>query len=142
MDMVMADEIAGAKRALAAVLSDIGGLRVFDYTPDSVHEFPAAIVRLESRESVETLGGGAVRGSLCVEVLVSAADGKQAEEELGEFIEPNGTRSIEAASKVDSTWGGAVDDGRLVSVDNIGTRKLGGANCLGAEFHFWFTKSG
>ena len=52
----MTGEIAGAKRGLAAVLSGIDGLRVFDYTPERVHEFPAAIVRLESREPVETLG--------------------------------------------------------------------------------------
>ena len=137
----MVGEIMGAKRGLAAALSGIDGLRVFDYTPESVHEFPAAVVRLEAREPVETLGGGAVRGSLCVEVLVSAADGSQAEESLCEFMEPGGARSIEAASKADSTWSGAVDDGRLVSVDNIGGRKLGGMSCLGADFHFWFVKS-
>ena len=137
----MAGEIAGAKRGLAAALSGIDGLRVYDYAPDIVHELPAAIVRLESREPVETLGGGAVRGSLCVEVLVAAADDRQAEESLGEFMEPSGSRSIEGASKADSTWGGAVDDGRLVSVDNIGRRKPGGAGRLGADFHFWFVKS-
>ena len=140
--MVMSDQIAGEKRGLAAVLAGVEGLRVFDYTPDSVHEFPAAIVRLESRESVETLDGGAIRGSLCVEVLVSGADGRQAEGSLDAFLEPRGPHSIEAVSKADPTWGDAVDDGRLVSVDNIGWRKLGGVNCLGAEFHFWFMKSG
>ena len=140
--MVKSDQIAGAKRGLAAALSGIDGLRVFDYTPDSVNEFPAAIVRLESRESVETLGGGAIRGSLCVEVLVSPADGQQAEEALGAFLEPQGTQSVEAVTKADPTWGDAVDDGRFVNVDNIGMRKLGGVSCLGAEFHFWFMKSG
>lgn len=138
----MADEITEAKRGLAAALSSIDGLRVFDYTPDSVWEFPAAIVRLESREPVETLAGGAVRGSLCVDVLVSAADKRQAEETLGEFLEPRGARSVEAAAKADPSWASAVDDGRLVSVDNIGRRKFGGVNCLGADFHFRFIKSG
>ena len=140
--MVMSDQIAGAKRGLAAALSGIDGLRVFNYMPDSVNEFPAAIVQLESREPVETLGGGAIRGSLCVEVLVSAADVRQAEESLVAFVEPQGAQSIEAAARADSTWGGAVDDGRLVSVENIGRRKVGGVNCVGAEFHFWFVRSG
>ena len=54
----MANEISEAKKGLAAALSGIDGLRVFDYTPDSLHEFPAAIVHLESRDSVGTLGGG------------------------------------------------------------------------------------
>ena len=138
----MATGIGEAKKGLAALLSGIDGLRVFDYTPDSVHEFPAAIVRLESRESVETLGGGAIRGSLCVEVLVSGADGRQAEGSLDAFLEPRGPHSIEAVSKADPTWGRAVDDGRLVSVENIERRKIGGVSCLSADFHFWFVKSG
>ena len=139
---MMAGEIGEAKRGLAAALSGIDGLRVFDYTPDSVHELPAAIVRLESREPVETLGGGSVRGSLCVEVLVPASDARQADETLVAFVESQGARSIEAAVSADPTWGGAVDDGRLVSVENIGRRKVGGVNCVGAEFRFWFVRSG
>ena len=138
----MANEIGEAKRGLAAALSSIDGLRVYDYEPESLNEFPAAIVRLKSRESVETLSGGAVRGCLCVEVLVSASDAVQAEEALDAFVETSGARSIEAAARADSTWGGAVDDGRLVSVDNIGRRKASGARCVGADFRFWFVASG
>ena len=139
----MANEIMEARKGLATALSNgIDGLRVFDYAPEKVHEFPAAIVRLESREPVETLGGGAVRGTLRVEVLVSTANSRQAEESLAAFIEPQGTRSIEAAASADRTWGGAVDDARLVRVDNIGSRKVGGVACFGAEFRFWFVVSG
>ena len=87
----MANEIAKAKSGLAAALGSVEGLRVYDYEPDGVNEFPAAIVRLESREPVETLGGGAVRGSMRVEALVSAADARQADDVLGAFIEPQGT---------------------------------------------------
>ena len=138
----MANEIGEAKRGLADALSTIEGLRVFKYEPERVNEFPAAIVRLESRESVETLGGGAIRGSIRVDVLVSASDARQAEATLDAFIEPQGARSIEAAASADPTWSGAVDDGRLVNVDNIGTRKVGGVRCVGADFHFWFVVSG
>ena len=138
----MANEIANAKKGLAAALSSIDGLRVFDYEPDGVHEFPAAIVRLESRESVETLDGGGIRGSLRVEALAAAADARQAEDALLAFIEPQGAQSIEAAAAADRTWGGAVDDGRLVRVDNVGRRKVGGVGCAGAEFCFWFVVSG
>ena len=138
----MANEIGEAKRGLAAALSSIDGLRVFDHAPDSVHEFPAAIVRLESRESVETLGGGAVRGSMRVEVLVSAADARQAEAMLDALVEPQGARSIEAAVNADPSWNGAVDYGHLLSVDNIGTRKARGANCIGADFQFVFMARG
>ena len=139
--MAMANEIGEAKKGLAAALSGIDGLRVFGYEPEKVNEFPAAIVRLESREPVETLGGGAVRGSMRVEVLVPAADARQAEDSLLAFVEPRGTQSIEAAVNADPTWGGAVDDSRLVSVNNIGMRKVGGVKCVGAEFRFWFVVS-
>ena len=138
----MANEIANAKKGLAAALSSIDGLRVFDYEPDGVHEFPAAIVRLESRESVETLGGGGIRGSMRVEALASASDARQAEDALLAFIEAGGASSIEAAASADRTWGGAVDDSRLVSVDNVGRRKAGGVGCAGAEFCFWFVVGG
>ena len=137
----MANEISEAKKGLAAALSGIDGLRVFDYTPDNLHEFPAAIVHLESRDSVGTLGGGSIRGSLRVEVLVSTADARQATETLDAFLEPTGAQSIEAAANTDPTWRGSVDDSRLVSVNNIGRRKMGGASCIGADFNFWFVKS-
>ena len=138
----MADAIGEAKKGLAAALGSIEGLRVYDYEPDGVHEFPAAIVRLESREPVETLGGGAVRGSMRVEALVPATDARQADAMLSAFIEPQGARSIEAAATADRTWGGTVDDGCLVRVDKVGRRKVGGVQCLGADFCFWFVRSG
>ena len=138
----MANEISEAKKGLAAALSSIDGLRVFDYTPDSLHEFPAAIVHLESRDSVGTLGGTTIRGSLRVEVLVSTADARQATETLDVFLEPTGAQSIEAAANTDPTLGGKVDDARLISVNNIGRRKLNGVSCVGADFHFWFVRSG
>ena len=97
---------------------------------------------LESRDSVGTLGGGSIRGSMRVEVLVSTADARQATETLGAFLEPTGAQSIEAAANTDPTWRGTVDDTRLISVNNIGRRKLNGASCIGADFHFWFVKSG
>lgn len=138
----MVNAIGAAKKGLAAALAGVEGLRVYDYEPERVHEFPAAIVRLESREPVETLGGGAVRGSMRVEVLVSAMDARHADETLGAFLEPQGAQSIEAAVAADRTWGGTVDDGRLVQVENIGRRKVGGVQCLGADFCFWFVRGG
>lgn len=138
----MVNAIGAAKKGLAAALAGVEGLRVYDYEPERVHEFPAAIVRLESREPVETLGGGAVRGSMRVEVLVPAADARQADETLGAFLESQGAQSIEAAVMTDRTWGGTVDDGRLVRVEKIGRRKVGGVQCLGADFCFWFVRGG
>ena len=137
----MANEFGGAKEGLMAMLRRIDGLRVLDYTAQAVNQFPAAIVRPESREALETLSGGAVRGCISVEMLVDGAHAAQTSAALDAFLEPTGARSIEAAVHADPTWGGKVDDGRLVSVDNIGARKRNGARCIGADFHFRFIKS-
>ncbi len=137
----MANEINEAKQGLVKALSAIEGLRVFDHAPDTMHQLPAAIVRLETRKTIETLGGGALMGTMRVETLVAAADAQQAFRALNAFIDPSGASSVEAAVDADPTWGGAVDDARLVSVDNIGGRKRCGVSCLGANFHFRFVKS-
>ena len=111
----MSNEIGEAKRGLAAVLSSIDGLRVFDHAPDSVHEFPAAIVRLESRESVETLGGGRGQGQHCAwKCWFRRRNARQAEAMLDALVEPQGARSIEAAANTDPSWDGAVDYGTPV----------------------------
>ena len=135
----MANEFTQAKAALITILSRIDGLRAQDYAAPAPNQYPAAIVRPESREPVETLIGGAMRGGIRVELLVSAADPAQAAKALEAYIEPRGARSIEAAAAAaDPTWGGKVDDSRLVTIDNIGARKRAGATCVGADFHFQF----
>lgn len=137
----MANEFSGAKDGLMAMLRRIDGLRVLDYTAQAVNQFPAAVVRPESREALETLSGGAVRGDISVQVLVCGDDAAQTSAALEAFLEPTGSRSIEAAVHADPTWGGKVDDVRLIGVDNIGARKRGGVRCIGADFHFRFVKS-
>lgn len=137
----MANEFTAAKNALITILSRIDGLRVHDYAAPVPNQYPAAIVRPESREPVETLSGGALRGGIRVELLVSAADPAHAASSLEAYIEPLGDRSIEAALATDPTWGGKVDDSRLIAIDNIGARKRPGASCIGADFHFQFIKT-
>ena len=127
----MVDEINNAKDGLSALLATIPGLRVLDYPADSVNELPAAMVLVESRDAAGALGGGAFTGSIKVVLLVSSANTRQAYDTLNRFIDPLGPRSVEAA----------VDDGRLLSVDNIGPRKLAGVSCAGADFHLRFVKS-
>ena len=137
----MADEIKDAKDGLASMLSNISGLKVLDYPADSVSEFPVAVALFESRNTAETLGGSSFTGEVRVVVLVSSANTKEAYDTLDEFMAPLGTNSIEAAVDADNTWGGNVDDGRLVTVDNVGQRKLWGGLYVGADFLFRFVKA-
>ena len=114
---------------------------MLDYPADSIHEFPAAVLLFESRDALETLGGSTFTGRIKVVLLVSSASSLEAYDTLDLYMDPLGTSSIEAAVDGDNTWGGNVDDGRLVSVDNVGQRRLWGGHYVAADFHFRFTKS-
>ena len=137
----MANEIRDAKDGLGTLLSTIAGLKLLDYPAESVHEFPAAVVLFESRNAVHTLGGSSFTGRIKVMLLVSSADTKQAYDTLDQYMDPLGTTSIEAAVDADNTWNAKVDDGRLVSIDNVGNRRLWGGLYVAADFHFEFIKS-
>ena len=136
----MADEIKQAKDGLGSRLSTISGLKVLDFPPDSVSEFPVAVVLFESRDATQTLGGSSFEGKVKVVLLVSSADTQQAYDTLDQFMDPLGASSTEAAVDGDNTWGGNVDDGRLAFIDNVGRRKLWGGLYVDADFHFRFVK--
>ncbi len=137
----MADEIKDAKDGLATRLNSIAGLKVLDYPAESINEFPVAVVLFESRGAFETLGGSTFAGRIKVILLVSSANTQQAYDTLDEFMAPLGANSIEAAIDADNTWNSKVDDGRLLSIDNVGQRKLWGGNFGAADFHVGFAKS-
>jgi hypothetical protein len=116
----VANEIKDAKDGLGTRLSTISGLKVLDYPAESINEFPAAVVLFESRDSIQTLGGSSFTEKIKVVLLVSSANTQQAYDTLDQYMDPMGTNSIEAAVDGDNTWDSKVDDGRLVSVDNVG----------------------
>lgn len=137
----MADEIKHAKDGLSSLLSGITGLTVADYPAESFNQFPVAVVLFESRKAGESIGGSSFTGRIKVVLLVSSSDNQQAYDALDGYMDPVGATSLEAAVGADNTWGGNVDDGRLISVDNVGRRKQWGGAYVGADFHFSFTKS-
>ena len=138
----MANEISDAKDGLVTILTAISGLRVLDHPADSLSEFPAAVIMFESRDASDTLAGSDFTGELKVVLLASSSNTKEAYDTLDSFMDPLGANSIEAAINADVTWGGKVDDGRLVSVDNVGRRKLWGGSYIAADFHIGFVKGG
>ena len=137
----MGGAVSEAMGGLASRLETIAGLRVLTHPPVSVGELPAAVLMLESREPGLTLAGSAYSGSIRVVLLAGPADAAGAFEALGGFMDPEGAGSIEAAVEADSTWGGSVDYGRLVSVGNAERRKVWGGVYAAADFEFEFTKS-
>ena len=136
----MSGSIARAREGLSEALATLPGLRVLGYLPASFSEFPVAVVSFESRDASLTLGGGSSAGLIKVVLVVSSASSLEAQRVLEEYMEPEGARSVQAAVNADNTWGGSVDDGRLVSVDNAGTRSMWGGVYMAADFHFRFVK--
>ena len=137
----MGSVVEEAMGGLASRLETIQGLRVLTHPPVSVNELPAAVLVFESREPGLTLAGSAFSGRIRVVVLAAPADAAGAFDVLGGFMGSDEAGSVEAAAEADSTWGGSVDYGRLVSVGNVGRRKLWGGMYAAADFHFAFTKS-
>ena len=132
-------EVAYSTNA-AGLLATISGLRVLDHPVDSISEFPAAVVMFESRDASDTLAGSDFKAELRIVLLVSSSNTKEAYVTLDSFMDPLGAKSIEAAINADATWGGKVDDGRLVSINNVGQRKLWGGTYIAADFHIRFVK--
>ncbi len=136
----MTGAIADARRGLSEILAALPGLRVLDHPPASISETPAAVVLFESRDAALTLGGTSFAGRMKVVLAVASASAGEAYRSLEEYTEPSGANSVQAAVDADTTWGGAVDDGRLVSIDNVGARRLWGGVYTAADFHFRFIK--
>lgn len=137
----MASEIANAKDGLGTLMSNISGIRqVFDYPPEDVHEMPAMVLLFEGRDTEQTLGGSTFQGTIRGTLLISSASTKQAFDDLDTYMEPLGTNSVEAAVDADTTWGGNVDTGRMVNVENVGYREVGGGRYAAADFVFEFLK--
>ena len=136
----MADELKNIRAGLSSVLSGIAVLKVLGYPADSVHEFPVAVMLLEDREAIETVGN-TTTGLINLVVLVSSADTQEAYEALDQLMDPRGSDSIEGALDSDRTWGGNVNDGGLLSIDNVGRRNLWGGSYIAADFHVQFVKT-
>ena len=130
-----------ARAGLQGLLAAIPGLRVIDRVDGPVDELPAAVVLFEGREMGLTLGRGASIGRMRVVLLAASAESGRAYDTLDLYIGPAGPHSIEAAVAADSTWGGSVDDGRLVSIDGGGPRKLRGGAYVAADLHFRYVKT-
>ena len=137
----MASEIANAKDGLGTLIGNISSVRqVFDYAPDGVQEFPSMVLLFQGRDTEQTLGGSTFRGTIRGTLLVSSTATKEAFDSLDEYMEPLGTNSIEAAIDADTTWGSNVDTGRLITIENVGFREVGGGRYAAADFVFAFVK--
>ena len=134
----MANEIKNAMDALASRLARVPGLRVSqDASTDAWSDFPLAALRLASRNAASaSLGGSSFEG----EIVVTVVAGGESAGDLLPFIEPLGAMSVEAAIDADNTLNGAVDFAKLVEVNGVGVRRIGGRPRMAADFRVRFSK--
>ena len=106
--------------AIVAAIEGAGDVRAYDHVPDSVGEFPAALVRLSGANY--TLG----TYTFSVLVLVGGWAEGEVEKSLHPLLESGGAGSLPAAIGADP---GLV----VVSCSGIERRLVGGQPYLGAE---------
>ena len=137
----MTNEISEAKDGLKARLESISGLRAIGFEPDGWRDFPVAIIRLDGRSgAVEAGGARTIEGEFVVRVMAANARKRDAHDLLDGYMARSGAASVEAALDGDRTLGGAVEDARLVRVENAGTAGLGGGRYAAADFRVRFVK--
>lgn len=86
------------------------------------------------------IGGSSFAGFLDVMVLISMGKEIEAHDEIDLYMDPLGTKSVEAAIDADVTWGSNVDDGRLLSIDNVRRFTEYDRPVVAADFHCRFIK--
>ena len=98
--------------AIGARLLTITGLRVFDFTTNSITP-PAAVVGLPEVTYDNTKARGVDRAVFPVHVLVSKVSDKAARDKLSTYVAGTGAASVKAA--IDGTLGGTVQHARVAT---------------------------
>lgn len=129
----MAIDVGAIRDGIATNLATISGLRTSGNVPDNVNP-PVAVVFLEQVEYDDAFRGGLTTFMFNIMVIVSRADERTAQNQLNEFISPDGTRSIKSAVESDRTLGGLVQTLRLRAVTSVGSTIISEQEYMAAEF--------
>ncbi len=126
------DALAGLRDQLA---NNITNLKAFDYPPDSVNQFPAAIVMPSEIDYEIAFAGNTFTTNVSVWLLVASGDDAIGFRRLYDHLDPTAaSQSIKAAIEADRTLGGNVDTSRLAMARNIGAPEYFGGRYFAAEF--------
>lgn len=125
--------IAELRSGIATNLATISGLRTATVIPDLVNP-PFALIGFDNIDFDTTFGRGLDTYSFTVTVIVSRADGRNAQNLLDVYCAPTGTSSIKTAIELDRSLGGKANDLRVTGLSNYGDLTIGEQNYLAAEF--------
>ena len=133
------DIMDGLKTVLEA---NVPGLRVYDYPPDSIQQFPAAALVAEPLDLAVAFKGNTFTASVRVVFLLTSGDDAKGAHSLYDFFDPIQTnKSLVAAVRADRTLNGKVDDADAMRIENIGRRELWGGWYWGFDMIIEFVKS-
>ena len=125
-------DLAAVMTEIAARLAPIAGLRVFAYPPGSLQP-PAAVVTYPLDITCDaTYGRGSDRMTLPVVLTVGKATERAARDELGEYCNGAGPRSVKAL--LESGTYDTFDDVRVTKID-FDAVSIGGLELLAAVFN-------
>tara|TARA_R110000787_G_scaffold135015_2_gene247346 strand:- start:1487 stop:1909 length:423 start_codon:yes stop_codon:yes gene_type:complete len=121
---VYSDIAAGIATTLRGNVTE---LLAFDFPPDSVNQFPAAVVIPEPIDTEIVIQGNTINPTFRIVFLVGSADAAEGFRALYDHIDPvEAGKSLLAAVRADRTMNGSVDDSDLIRIENIGRRELWG----------------
>lgn len=125
--------VSQVANGLKARLATISGLRTFSFQPEQVNP-PVAFPVLESIDYHKAFGGGDVRMSFTIIVIVGRYVDRVAHANLDGFLSFDGATSLRAAIEGDRTLGGVAQTLVMDSSLSIGALAVAEAEFLQVSF--------
>lgn len=129
------------KEALVAAMTNGTGVRGRPFIPGTVEPpsiviVPGTFIPGDTKAAIEfdsTMANGSHDYIFTVALILSDADRRVAQEEVDQYISPEGEKSLKAALEADMTLGGVVSFARMVKVVQYGFLVWNGNNFFGAQ---------
>lgn len=128
--MTANNSVGAVRLAIAAQLTGIPGLRVYDVWPGIINP-PAAVVRRIHTDYGTQFDGGDT-STFGISLYFPAADTITSQQLLDDCLSRAGTSSVIAALGVDSTLGGIARSTAVTDADEEGLTEVSGVSYLSA----------
>jgi hypothetical protein len=125
--------ISNLRAGLAAALSSMNGMRVYETLPDAPVP-PCAVIQMKTVSYDSVFARGADEFQFSIQVVTGRADDRTAVARLEGFIAGSGAGSIKTALEADPTLGGRCQTLRVVQAGNITTITNDSQSMLIVEF--------
>lgn len=126
--------ITAIRDGLETNLETVSGLRAYSEIPENP-QVPCAVVQLQTIEYDQAFQKGLVFYNFEITVIVGRFSVQQAQENLNDYADNSGAKSVKIALESDKTLGGAAFDTHVTTMTGISALDLNdGNNYLGMTF--------